>query len=267
MDKEIKKKTDVIDETTKKEEGKLDKVITVANKLKKQRRHLSEVEKKIINSHLEEDPEVNTKLTIVQGNINNATHKVENIVGGGVEELSEKQKHLVSGATEQRRQNFSGNNKRTRTHIKESKKDTEIRENNVSFFVKLYDDEDNPLDGMEIEYKIDNKDAKISDKTDHDGLSVVLFSRKPGVKTYNIKATFRGDDNYEGCVYDGKLDLAKELKLKQETTRGGKQKQLKHPDDSPNSPIDKRAEIMARLKEIEAEVQQTVKEISEYEKQ
>ncbi|MCK5476885.1 MAG: hypothetical protein KAI55_03110 [Candidatus Aenigmarchaeota archaeon] len=350
MDKEAKKEIEKIDSNAKKEERNLDKVITVAGELKKQRRHLSDVEKKIIESHLENDSDVREKLLNARKNIKKVTHKVENIVGGGVEELSEKQKHLVSGASKQRRQNFSGNNKRTYTHIKESKKETEIRETNVSFFVKLYDDEDKPLDGMEIKYKIDNKDTNISNETSHGGLSVVIFSRKEGVEIYNIQAIFRGDDKYESCVYDEEWDLSKRLQLKYKNpptdkrTRGWRPnkeeeekavyslisnalyskkdtervkaiselKKIKNKnsiiynlkkheneirdekkfgryggminylenelglnhldnvrtvDNLPDAMMNKREEIMARLKEIEAEVKQTVKEISKFEKQ
>ena len=62
MDKEAKKEIDKIDRNAEKEEKNLDGIITVATKLKEQKRHLSEVEKKIIESHLDNDPAVREKL-------------------------------------------------------------------------------------------------------------------------------------------------------------------------------------------------------------
>ncbi|MCK5176237.1 MAG: hypothetical protein KAQ92_00800, partial [Candidatus Aenigmarchaeota archaeon] len=110
MDKEAKKEIDKIDRNAEKEEKNLDGIITVATKLKEQKRHLSEVEKKIIESHLDNDSAVREKLFNTRKNIKKVTHKVEDIVGGGVETLSEKQKDIISKAlpTTKERTNKAG---------------------------------------------------------------------------------------------------------------------------------------------------------------
>ena len=155
------------------------------------------------------------------------------------------------------------------THIK--KDDIEIGKNSVRFFINLYDDKNNPLAGKEINYDMNGKMIKITDTTDENGLAVVLFRTKEEVKEYEIKVIFVGDEAYNRCIHKETINLAEELKNKKHPPTDKRTRVYKQNEEKRKSSLEKafnirrnkRNEIMANLKKIEAEV----KEISEEQNQ